>query len=328
MYNTEPPGSGGTILVNTNVNAGFYKCIKCGEKLYSSTEKKHSKDWPLFHPKETIPVFDDPYQENMKEIKCPHCYSHLGHTFKKGHCVNSLALTFLPLAEKDWRKYIGVLPYSWDAKSRTMWFLLGQEHVRENWPASATWSCFGGSQERETIDDVVYGETHLTAAAREFDEETQGFFGCQGEIEKKLSTCRFVHMLDNAVTEYFLPLNWEEERNVARFYNNNQKHLAKCSKMSDEKNNGNGKGNIVMHPNRPKGSFEKMKIGWVKYDTLLTAIGIIGEGPSIPTSALPPNAPSLKPVVEVLDGPWRPSFLKSFRELHRLGILDGLPKRV
>lgn len=101
---TEKPFSGE--YVNTKAD-GFYHCVVCGAKLFSSETKFDSATgWPSF----TDPVNsqavelneDESHGMKRTEVACKTCGAHLGHVFpdgpKKGvqtcdrYCVNSVSL--------------------------------------------------------------------------------------------------------------------------------------------------------------------------------------------------------------------------------------------
>lgn len=98
---TEAPFSGK--LLHSDVD-GIYRCVACGNPLYSSNAKFDSgTGWPSFDsalPKAVREIPDNTLGMERVETVCARCGSHLGHVFSDGptatgkrYCMNSVCLT-------------------------------------------------------------------------------------------------------------------------------------------------------------------------------------------------------------------------------------------
>ncbi|TWT77987.1 Peptide methionine sulfoxide reductase MsrA/MsrB [Posidoniimonas polymericola] len=87
--------------------AGDYKCVVCGELLFTSDEKFDSGcGWPSFtktaDQDAVTEVVDNSHGMRRTEIRCTKCGAHLGHVFDDGpvaagglrYCLNSAAMDF------------------------------------------------------------------------------------------------------------------------------------------------------------------------------------------------------------------------------------------
>ena len=105
LKGTERPFTG---KYNNEHRPGGYRCICCGELLFTSDTKFDAGcGWPSFYAEAVAGNIDKTRDLShgmiRTEITCSHCGNHLGHVFDDGpaptglrYCLNSVSLDFDP----------------------------------------------------------------------------------------------------------------------------------------------------------------------------------------------------------------------------------------
>lgn len=139
--------------------------------------------------------------------------------------------------------YVGVLPYAHHQGTR--YYLLGKEHLETGWDGSGKWSDFGGDPE---------GEEPYIGAAREFYEETMGFFGNLEEL--KLLVRNGIRVQVGGGYTFLVEIPFDP--NVSILFERVHRYFLQCASMHKQK-----KGYMFI-PSCPSGMYEKTDIRWIK----------------------------------------------------------------
>jgi len=101
---TEPPFNN---AYNNNHEKGVYKCVACGQLLFTNDTKFESgTGWPSFYQPANNKAVEEKVDQTLgmarREVHCSRCGSHLGHVFEDGpkptglrYCMNSASLQFV-----------------------------------------------------------------------------------------------------------------------------------------------------------------------------------------------------------------------------------------
>lgn len=152
---------------------------------------------------------------------------------------------------RDDARYAGVLPYA--LHKGVKYYLVGKEHLQEGWDGSGKWSDFGGDPE---------DETPLMGAAREFYEETMGFFGNLSETVTSLRRAKRIPVPGGYT--YLMKIKYDAS--LPGLFQRVHRYFMQCAKMHKYK-----KGYMGI-PSCPAGLFEKTDIKWVSEAELRAAV--------------------------------------------------------
>jgi hypothetical protein len=147
--------------------------------------------------------------------------------------------------------YTGVIPYA--IHNGVKYYLIGKEHTHIGWEGSGKWSDFGGDPENEGP---------LNGAAREFYEETMGFFGNLTDIRKKLKGEKRVSVPGGYT--YLMKIKYDPH--IPALFERVHRYFLQCARIHKYK-----KGNMTI-PSCPEGLFEKTDIKWVTESELKHAV--------------------------------------------------------
>ncbi|MBM3500890.1 MAG: methionine-R-sulfoxide reductase, partial [Armatimonadetes bacterium] len=150
---------------------GAYTCRRCGALLYSSEHKFRSDcGWPAFDDEFPQAVKRVPDADGRRtEIVCANCDAHLGHVFtgeflterNLRHCVNSIAMLFVPAAEVKLGRAIFAGGCFWGVE---YWF------ERQPGVLQAVSGYTGGKTENPTYESLhAHGTGHAEAVEVLYD---------------------------------------------------------------------------------------------------------------------------------------------------------------
>ena len=213
---TERPFTGE--YVDTTIT-GTYLCKRCRAPLYNSHDKFDSScGWPSFDDEIKGAVKHVPDADGRRtEIVCSACGAHLGHVFKgegytkknTRHCVNSISLVLIPVAEKKIEKAIFAGGCFWGVE---YYF----QHAKG--VVSTQVGYTGGHQKQPTYREVCNHTTgHIEAMEVTFDPEVTSF-----EAMARL----FFEIHDPTQTDGQGPDRGEQYLSAIFYQDENQKQVA------------------------------------------------------------------------------------------------------
>jgi hypothetical protein len=147
--------------------------------------------------------------------------------------------------------YAGILPFT--TSNGKVLYLLGREHIQNNWTGSNKWSDFGGATD---------GDTATVAAGREFYEETMGiiFHSAKEATDAVVKDAIDVKLANGNM--FLLAIRFDPEL-PARF-NSVVNYFRQCTRADTY-----GKKGYFGIPTCPEGLFEKMQAGWFSKEEII-----------------------------------------------------------
>lgn len=168
---------------------------------------------------------------------------------KRRHTGSCGGKKTMSVRQKD--SYAGVLPFAIH-KGKTV-YLIGKEHYQKYWPGSGLWSDFGGDPE---------DESPLKGAAREFYEETMGFFGTLTEIVSMLKKGKRYSVPGG----YMYTIKIKYDPLLPSMFERVHRYFLQCAKLHKYKSG------YMAIPSCPDGLFEKTDIKWIEQADLQKAV--------------------------------------------------------
>ena len=142
----------------------------------------------------------------------------------------------------------GIIPYS--IHRGKIYFLLGRETLDIKWEESGMWAEFGGTREKN--------EKNIDCIIREFQEETNGFFGEKRIIKKRILRKKnniIIYNLNYKNIIIFYKIAYDKK--LISYYNDSYNFLTKSIQKISNKN---------MNEINKNGLFEKDRIDYFEFN--------------------------------------------------------------